>query len=165
MKQLEIIQSKILNWDNIQPWLANWRFHNQKIVFTNGCFDILHMGHIEYLSKAADLGQILIIGLNTDESVRRLKGNHRPINPQDARATILASMRFVDAVIPFDQDTPYELIKLIQPDVLVKGADYKEEEIVGYDIVRNRGGAIKTINLVEGFSTTGIEERIRNQNQ
>jgi rfaE bifunctional protein nucleotidyltransferase chain/domain len=133
-------------------------FHSQgsKVVFTNGCFDILHRGHVEYLAKAADMGDVLVVGLNTDASVRRLKGESRPVNNQEARALVLASLSFVDAVILFDEDTPYELIKAVRPDVLVKGADYKPEEIVGYDIVTSYGGKVEVVDLVEGYSTTQL---------
>lgn len=132
------------------------RSQGMKVVFTNGCFDILHRGHIEYLSKAADMGDVLVVGLNTDASVRRLKGEGRPVNNEEARALVLASLSFVDAVVLFDEDTPYELIKAVHPDVLVKGADYKVEEIVGYDIVTSYGGKVETVPLVEGYSTTKL---------
>ena len=133
-----------------------FRSQGLKVVFTNGCFDILHRGHVEYLSKAADMGDVLVVGLNTDASVKRLKGEGRPINDEQARALVLASLSFVDAVVLFDEDTPYELIKAIRPDVLVKGADYKPEEIVGYDIVTSYGGKVETVPLVEGYSTTQL---------
>jgi rfaE bifunctional protein nucleotidyltransferase chain/domain len=158
MGKLEIIRSKILDKDELERKLAFWRFKNSKIVFTNGCFDVLHRGHVEYLAQARDKGDILIVGLNTDASVRRLKGANRPVNPQEARAMVLASLFFVDAVVFFDEDTPYELIKTIQPDVLIKGADYQPENIVGYDIVTAKGGSVETVDLVEGFSSTRIIE-------
>lgn len=161
MKNLELIQSKIFEGEEIERLLAIWRFKNHKVVFTNGCFDILHLGHIDYLAKAKDQGDVLIIGLNTDESVRRIKGPQRPLNDQQARSLILASLRFVDAIVLFDEDTPYELIKKVQPDILVKGSDYKAEDIVGYDIVKAKGGEIRTLELVEGYSTTRIIEKIK----
>jgi len=161
MLQVDIIRSKILTKKSLKNQLAVWRFLNKKIVFSNGCFDILHLGHIDYLSKASDFGDILIIGLNTDNSVRKLKGNNRPINDEKSRAMILASLQFVSAVVLFDEDTPYDLIKFVQPDVLVKGSDYLEEDIVGYDIVKAKGGEIKTIDLVPDISTTIIENRIK----
>jgi rfaE bifunctional protein nucleotidyltransferase chain/domain len=133
-----------------------WKFLNQKIVFTNGCFDILHRGHTEYLSQARDKGDVLIIGLNTDASVRRIKGESRPVQDQESRALLLASLRFVDAVVFFDEDTPQELIRAIKPDVLVKGGDYTEENIVGADIVKGGGGEVVTIPIVEGYSTSSI---------
>ena len=156
MKHLEKIYDKISNRESLADKLNLWRKEGKMIVFSNGCFDILHRGHVEYLSKAADLGDCLVIGLNTDDSVKRLKGPSRPVNDERARAVVLAALEFVDAVIFFEEDTPYNLIKYVQPDVLVKGKDYKAEDIVGYDIVVGNGGKVETIDLVEGFSTTNI---------
>ncbi|MBP6872732.1 MAG: D-glycero-beta-D-manno-heptose 1-phosphate adenylyltransferase [Bacteroidales bacterium] len=156
MNTLENTRRKITERADLSKLIALWRFQSQTIVFTNGCFDILHRGHIEYLSAAADLGNILIIGLNTDASVKRLKGEGRPVQDEQSRALALASLRFVTAVVLFDEDTPYELIKSVQPDVLVKGGDYTEDTIVGADIVRARGGKVVTIPLTEGYSTSGI---------
>ena len=133
---------------------------DKKIVFTNGCFDILHVGHKRYLQQAAALGDILIIGVNSDDSVRRLKGPGRPVNSEQDRAEILSALGFVDYVVIFDEDTPYELIKQIQPDVLVKGGDYKPDEVVGRDIVEARGGRLELIQFVEGKSTTNIINKI-----
>ncbi|MEJ2593739.1 MAG: D-glycero-beta-D-manno-heptose 1-phosphate adenylyltransferase [bacterium] len=161
MEYLEIIKAKIFDWETLPNILAVWRFQNKKVVFTNGCFDILHLGHIDYLSKARGLGDILVVGVNTDESVNRLKGNNRPITGETSRSLIMASLHFVDAVILFDQDTPYDLIKLVQPDILAKGKDYKAEEVVGYDIVTRKGGEVITLDLLEGFSTSAIEQKIR----
>lgn len=161
MKRLESLQKKIIAPQELDRLLAYWQFKDQKIVFTNGCFDIIHRGHIDYLVKAADLGQVLIIGLNSDSSTRRLKGPSRPINDEHARALVLAAMSFVSAVVLFDDETPYELIKKVQPDILVKGADYKPEEIVGYDIVTAKGGKVVTIEYLPGYSTSLIEKRIR----
>lgn len=155
------IENKIVRQkEELSATLHQWRFKEEKIVFTNGCFDILHRGHVEYLTKAASLGTKLIIGLNTDASVRRLKGHSRPVNDQEARSILLASLLFTDKIIFFEEDTPLELIRFIQPDVLVKGNDYKPEEIIGYDIVKAKGGIIKTIVLTEGFSTTSILKKI-----
>jgi len=153
---LEITQNKIFDLKALGNRLAMWRFLNNKIVFTNGCFDILHRGHIEYLSQAHDKGNVLVIGLNSDASVKRLKGEGRPVQDETSRALVLASLRFVDAVILFDEDTPKELIEFVEPDVLVKGGDYTEETIVGADFVKARGGEVVTIPLVEGYSTTEI---------
>ena len=161
MKHLEKIYDKILNSESLEERLNLWRKEGKTIVFSNGCFDILHRGHVEYLSKAADLGDILVIGLNTDASVRRIKGPLRPVNDEKARAVVLAALEFVDAVIFFEEDTPYNLIKFVQPDVLVKGKDYKAEDIVGYDIVVGKGGRVETIELVDGFSTTKTIEKMR----
>lgn len=161
MSNLDIIKSKIYSAENFVRQLNIWRFQSKKMVFTNGCFDILHLGHVDYLSKAADLGNILIVGINTDSSVKRLgKGKNRPIQDENSRAVILASLHFIDAVILFEEDTPYELIKLIQPHVLVKGGDWKKEDIVGYDIVMKGEGLVKTVDYLPGFSTTLIEEKI-----
>jgi rfaE bifunctional protein nucleotidyltransferase chain/domain len=160
MKKLELINSMIFdNKEEIKFWLGYWRFHQNKIVFTNGCFDILHRGHIDYLANAADLGDVLIIGLNADESVSRIKGINRPIQDQTSRAMILSALHFVDAVVLFNEDTPYDLIKYVKPDILVKGSDYKPEEIVGYDVVNEKGGEIITIDFLEGFSTSNIIQR------
>lgn len=161
MKKSELIARKMPNPDAFSKMLGVWRFQEKKIVFTNGCFDLLHLGHIDYLAKAKDLGDILVVGVNTDMSVTRLdKGKNRPITDQQSRATLLASLFFVDAVVLFDEDTPYELIKTVQPDVLVKGSDYKPEEIVGYDVVTAKGGEIKTLDFLQGYSTTLIEQKI-----
>lgn len=161
MNHLPPIQNKIVrNVEALGTTLALWKFKNEKIVFTNGCFDILHRGHVDYLIQAASLGTKLVVGLNTDASVRRLKGETRPVNDEEARALLLASMSFTDKIIFFEENTPLELIRFIQPDVLVKGNDYKPEEIVGYDIVKNKGGEIITIQLTPGFSTTSILNRI-----
>lgn len=157
---IEIIKSKILDDKKLCGVLELARIQNKKIVFTNGCFDLLHQGHIDYLAKARSLGDMLIIGLNTDNSIKRLKGNSRPIQDEQSRALILASLLFVDYVVMFDEDTPYNLIKKINPDVLVKGADYKKEDIVGYDIVELNGGKVMTLNYLEGYSTSNIIRKI-----
>ncbi|KAF0197556.1 MAG: D-heptose-1-phosphate adenylyltransferase [Bacteroidetes bacterium] len=163
MTRPEMLQKKIPNPQELEHLLAYWQFRDLKIVFTNGCFDIVHRGHVDYLAKAADLGNVLVIGLNTDSSTRRLKGPDRPINDEFARAMVLASMSFVTAIVLFDEDTPYELIRKIQPDILVKGADYKPEDIVGYDIVMRKGGKVETLEYLPGYSTSLIEKRIRKQ--
>ena len=134
---------------------------NKKVVFTNGCFDILHAGHVDYLRKARSLGDCLIVGVNSDASVKRLKGNDRPVNCLEDRMTVLSALEFVDYVIPFEEDTPYNLIKKVVPDVLVKGGDYTIDNIVGADIVRENGGEVTTIAFVEGKSTTGIINKIK----
>ncbi len=162
MAKLVYPEKKIFSPEKLKSMLAVWRFQDKRIVFTNGCFDILHLGHIDYLSKAANLGDVLIVGLNTDASVHRLKGSGRPVNEQQARAILLASLQFVDAVALFDEDSPYTLISNIQPDVLVKGKDYKPEDVVGYDIVKAKGGMVQTIDLVSGYSTTSIIDKLKN---
>lgn len=161
MNHFERLHEKILSAEQLAAAVFRWRLSGQKIVFTNGCFDLLHRGHVDYLAHAADFGDRLVVGLNTDASVSRLKGPHRPINDQDARAIVMAGLSFVAAVCFFDEPTPYELISLVQPDVLIKGADYKVEDIVGYDIVMARGGVVQTVPLVHNYSTTAIEARIK----
>ena len=162
MKQkTDLINQKIFSLEALKLQLNIWRFKGKKVVFTNGCFDLLHLGHIDYLSKAADLGDILIIGLNTDQSVSKIKGPNRPITDQKSRAGILASLFFVDAIVAFDDETPLSLIELVQPDVLVKGSDYKAEEIVGYEVVKSKGGQIETIDFLPGYSTSIIENKIK----
>jgi rfaE bifunctional protein nucleotidyltransferase chain/domain len=161
MESLKHIESKILGWEPLQKQLALWRFRDRKIVFTNGVFDILHLGHIDYLSKARDLGNLLVIGLNSDDSVHRIKGPNRPLNSELARAMVLASLTFVDAVVLFEEETPLKLIKLVKPDFLVKGKDYKEHEIAGSDFVKSYGGKVVTIELVKGYSTSHLIEKAK----
>lgn len=162
MTHSEFIQNKICRTpEELLQKIALWNEGGEKIVFTNGVFDLVHRGHVDYLAKARDLGDRLIIGVNTDTSVSRLKGPHRPIQDEYSRMLILASFEFVDAVILFGDQTPYELIKMVQPDVLVKGSDYKAEDIVGYDIVTAKGGQVKTIDFIPGFSTSLIEKKIK----
>jgi len=156
---------KINDWEDVADKLKEWRRKKEKIVFTNGCFDILHLGHIDYLEKARSFGNRLIIGLNSDSSVTKLKGIGRPLYQQEARARILAALEFVDIVIMFDQETPYDLINHIKPDILVKGNDYLSENIVGADIVKSKGGKVVTINLVEGYSTSALIEKINRLNK
>jgi len=163
MNKLEIIKNKIFKEkESAFATLQTWRFKEEKIVFTNGCFDIVHRGHLEYLAQASNLGHKLVMGLNTDASVQRLKGPNRPINDEYSRALLLASLGFIDMVIFFDEETPYDLINFIQPDILVKGSDYNAEDIVGYDIVKAKGGEIITLDFIEGFSSTGIINKIIN---
>ena len=146
--------------DNID-FLNSLRVDGKKIVFTNGCFDIIHVGHIRYLSKAKELGDILIVGLNSDESVKKLKGDNRPINSFEDRAILLSSLRFVDSVIMFKEQTPDNLIKKIVPDILVKGGDYKLEDIVGYQTVIENGGQVKTLSFYDGYSSSNYINKIK----
>ena len=156
------LEEKIVPADAISRFVNAKKFVGKRIVFTNGCFDILHAGHVDYLTQARDLGDILVLGLNSDDSVKRQnKGPERPINSQDARAKVLAALGCVDAIVYFNEDTPYDLIKLAQPDILVKGGDWKAEDIVGSDIVKARGGHVTTIPFLEGFSTTGIVNKMK----
>jgi rfaE bifunctional protein nucleotidyltransferase chain/domain len=161
MSRLENIKSKIYTTVQIKAVLNVWRLLGKKVVFTNGCFDLLHLGHIDYLSKAADMGDKLVIGLNSDASASALKGPGRPITDQLSRSVMLASFSFVDAVVIFDEPTPLNLIELVRPDILVKGADYSIEQIVGADLVQQYGGEVKTIEYLSGYSTTLIEKKIR----
>jgi rfaE bifunctional protein nucleotidyltransferase chain/domain len=155
------IQNKINLKEAFIHKINGWRFLGKKIVFTNGCFDILHRGHLDYLSKAASLGNILVIGVNTDASVKRLKGESRPVNNEQDRLFQLASLMFVDAVCLFDEDTPKDLIEAVKPDVLVKGGDYTIDKIVGAEFVLNSGGKVEVIPFVDGYSTTSIIQTIQ----
>ncbi len=155
-------QSKIVDLESLSVLLKQWRATKQRIVFTNGCFDILHLGHIDYLEKARSLGDKLIIGINTDNSVKRLKGETRPINAEYARARMLAALSFTDAIVAFEEDTPEALIRKVAPDILVKGNDYNVENIVGAEYVMEMGGKVSTIPLIEGYSSSTIIEKIIN---
>ena len=161
MEELSRITSKIKSLSEATQVIQEWELNEEKIVFTNGCFDIVHRGHVDYLSRAKDLGTKLVLGLNSDASVQRLKGPNRPIVDEQSRAILLAAFQFIDMVVFFDEDTPYELIKALQPDVLVKGSDYNAKDIVGYDVLMAKGGSVETIDFVEGFSTSGIVEKIK----
>jgi rfaE bifunctional protein nucleotidyltransferase chain/domain len=141
--------------------VRTWQKSGEKVVFTNGCFDLVHLGHIDYLEKARNLGDRLVLGLNTDSSVSRFKGPERPLQDQNSRARVLAAMEFIDLVVFFDEDTPLNLISQLQPNVLVKGSDYLAENIVGADVVKRNGGEVKTIDFVPGYSTTRIVEKIK----
>lgn len=161
MSNIDVIKNKILPAQEVRHAVARLRFKNKRIVFTNGCFDILHLGHVDYLAKAADEGDVLFVGINTDASTRRLKGPERPINDENQRSMLIASLHFVDHVVLFEEDTPLELIRSVEPDILVKGADYTIDRIVGADFVKSRGGSVKTIEFLPGFSTTAIVEKIK----
>ncbi len=153
------MKSKIKSAKNLARTLSALRSKGKRIVFTNGCFDILHAGHVDYLSKARCLGDVLIVGLNSDSSVKKIKGKDRPINKESDRAKVLSSLYFVDYITPFNETTPEDLIKKVRPDILVKGSDWKIEDIVGSSFVRSYGGKIKRIPFVKGHSTTSIIER------
>lgn len=161
MSKLQWIENKIADIALLRHHCNQWRAISKKIVFTNGCFDILHRGHIDYLAKAADQGNILVVGLNTDSSVRRLKGEGRPVNNEQDRIFQLAALMYVDAVCLFDEDTPLELIKAVRPDVLVKGGDYTIDRIVGADLVSGYGGRVEIIPFVDGYSTSAIIDTIK----
>ncbi len=158
----EWVSKKILNIADVKRKCYSLKIRNRKVVFTNGCFDIIHKGHLDYLFKARNLGDFLVVGLNSDASVKKLKGESRPIKDEQTRALLLASLSFVDAVVIFESETPLELIKNISPNILVKGGDYKIEDIVGYDFVKKNNGLTTTIPFVEGHSSTALIEKIKN---
>lgn len=165
MKIIQAIPRKIFTLDELLHQVKRWRLLDKKIVFTNGVFDILHEGHIASLSEAALNGHILIVGVNSDASVKRLKGESRPVNSQGSRSLLLAALLMVDAVVLFEEDTPLNLVKAIMPDVLVKGGDYTVEQIAGAKEVMANGGQVKIVPILEGFSTTGIIEKMKNNIQ
>lgn len=156
-------REKIKSRQALKAQIKAWQSEGLRVVFSNGCFDIVHLGHIDYLEKARTLGDKLVIGLNSDASVRMLKGENRPINDEYARSRMLAACQFVDGVTLFGEETPGELIAYLMPDVLVKGNDYAMQNIIGADLVIANGGEVKTIDLVEGFSTSKLVEKIKNQ--
>lgn len=157
-----ILKNKILNQEELIKIVNTYHFFKKKIVFTNGCFDILHPGHVYYLNQARSLGDVLIVGLNSDDSVKKLdKGFERPIHPQDKRASVLAALLCVDYVCIFDEDTPLQLIQKVKPDVLVKGGDYTIDKIVGADFVQSYGGSVEIIPLLPGYSTTDIVNKLK----
>lgn len=159
-------KSKILSLEDALKIITAQKTFGKRVVFTNGCFDILHRGHLEYLMEARQLGDFLLVGVNSDNSVRRLgKSPSRPLQDEQGRALAIASLYFVDLVIIFDEDTPHKLISTILPDILVKGADYNPEDIVGYKEVTDNGGTVKTILFIEGYSTTSIEQKILKENK
>lgn len=161
MKVVSAIEKKIFTLPQLLAQLASWRVTTKTIAFTNGCFDILHEGHIASLSQAAAEADFLVVGVNSDNSTKRLKGPDRPVNNEHSRALLLASLAIVDAVVVFEEDTPLQLITAVQPDVLVKGGDYTIEQIVGSKEVIARGGRVVINPIVEGFSTTGIIQQIK----
>lgn len=154
---------KISDLPALKASIKQWQSEGKKVVFTNGVFDLLHIGHITYMAKAAELGDKLVIGLNSDSSVKRIKGEDRPVNDQNSRAALLAALFFVDGIVVFEEDTPINVITALMPDILVKGADYSIENIVGAKEVMANGGEVKTIDFVEGYSSTSIIKKIREQ--
>ena len=159
----QTLLGKISDLQSLKASIARWQSKGKKVVFTNGVFDLLHIGHITYMAKAAELGDKLVIGLNSDSSVKRIKGEDRPVNDQNSRAALLAALFFVDGIVVFEEDTPIEIITSLMPDILVKGADYSIENIVGAKEVMANGGEVKTIDFVEGYSSTSIIKKIREQ--
>lgn len=162
MSNLKKINNKIFSIKDLKTKLSIWRENGEKIIFTNGCFDIIHKGHIQVLANTADLGDRLIIGLNSDISVKKLKGLNRPIVEEDARAFLLASLNFVDAVVLFSEETPINLITTLKPNVLAKGGDYAISSVVGYKEVKEYNGEVIIMPFVDGFSSTSIIEKIKN---
>ncbi|MCH2044663.1 MAG: D-glycero-beta-D-manno-heptose 1-phosphate adenylyltransferase [Saprospiraceae bacterium] len=160
LQPLQKIQNKILDWENAQKSCRFWKDLGEEIVFTNGCFDLVHYGHIHYLCRAASLGQRLIIGMNSTTSVSELKGEHRPIKDELSRVYTMASLEFVDLIVIFNQDTPKKLIEYLRPDVLVKGGDWAIKDIVGADFVQATGGKVFSLDYLEGYSTTSLEQKI-----
>ncbi len=157
-----LLKNKLQSKEAVFNLTSALQAQGKKIVFTNGCFDILHPGHVDYLCQARDSGDFMVLGLNTDASVRKLnKAPNRPVNDETSRALVLAGLACIDAIVLFEEETPYELIKFLQPDVLVKGDDYKPEQIVGYDVVMAKGGEVKTIPFLKGYSTTALISKIR----
>ncbi|MBC8295334.1 MAG: D-glycero-beta-D-manno-heptose 1-phosphate adenylyltransferase [Pelagibacterales bacterium] len=162
-KKLNKLKAKIFNIKNLSQIINEWRLNGDKIVFTNGCFDLIHLGHLEILARSADLGDKLIVGINSDVSIKKIKGNSRPIIEEDSRAKQLAAIEFIDAVILFNEDTPYNLINILKPDVLTKGGDYKKNDIVGNQLINKEQGEVVIIPLTQGYSTTSILEKIKNE--
>lgn len=163
-KIISSIRQKLFSKNDLAAQIQCWKTNGDKVIFTNGCFDLLHPGHIDYLAKAASIGDKFVIGLNTDNSVQKLKGKTRPIQDEKSRAFILSALGFVDAVVFFNEDTPFELISSLKPDVLVKGADYKIEQVVGADVIIKNGGSVVLLPYLEGFSTSLIEKKIKSFN-
>tara|TARA_B100001059_G_C17548655_1_gene434123 strand:- start:34 stop:525 length:492 start_codon:yes stop_codon:yes gene_type:complete len=161
MSHLNKINSKIFSLDKLKNQVNSWKQAGEEVVFTNGCFDIIHRGHIEVLAQTADLGDRLIIGLNSDTSIKKIKEKDRPIINEDSRAILLAALSFVDAIILFSEDTPINLIRTLVPDILAKGGDYKIETIVGHEIVQENGGEVILVPFIDGFSSTNIIEKIK----
>ena len=162
-KQLNKLKAKIFNIKDLSQIIKKWRLSGNKIIFTNGCFDLIHLGHLEILARSADLGDKLIVGINSDMSIKKIKGDSRPIIEEDSRAKQLAAIEFIDAVILFNEDTPFDLINILKPDVLTKGGDYKKNDIVGNELINKEQGEVVIIPLTQGYSTTSILEKIKNE--
>ena len=162
-KALNKLQSKIYILDQLIDKVSNWKDQNKKIVFTNGCFDLIHLGHVEVLARSSDLGDKLIVAINSDESIAKIKGTNRPIIEEESRVKQIAALDFVDAVILFKQDTPINIIASITPNFITKGGDYKISDVVGYEIVQKNNGEVVIIPLTQGYSTTSILDKIKNE--
>ena len=162
-KQLNKLKAKIFHIEDLSQIIKEWRLDGNKIVFTNGCFDLIHLGHLEILARSADLGDRLIVGINSDKTIKKIKGKSKPIIQEDSRAKQLAAREFIDAVILFNEDTPFDLINILKPDVLTKGGDYKKNDIVGNELINKERGEVVIITLTQGYSTTSILEKIKNE--
>ena len=162
-KNLNKLKAKIFNIKDLSNIINEWRLNGDKIVFTNGCFDLIHLGHLEILARSADLGNKLIVAINSDISIKKIKGSSRPIIEENSRAKQLAAIEFIDAVILFNEETPYNLINILKPDVLTKGGDYKKNDIVGNQLINKEQGEVVIIPLTQGYSTTSILEKIKNE--
>ena len=162
-KALNKLQSKIYTLDQLIDEVINWKDQNKKIVFTNGCFDLIHLGHVEVLARSSDLGDKLIVAINSDESIAKIKGTNRPIIEEESRVKQIAALDFVDAVILFQQDTPIKIISSIIPNVITKGGDYKTSDVVGHEIIQGNNGEVAIIPLTQGYSTTSILDKIKNE--
>ncbi len=156
------IQTKIQDWQTAQKTVADWKTKKERIVFTNGCFDLVHFGHLHYLAEAKELGDRLVVGLNSDASVQRLKGMHRPIKDAKNRLHLMASLQMVDLVVEFSDETPLALIELLSPSILVKGGDWAPHQIVGSEWVLENGGEVLSLPFIDGYSTTKLEQKIKN---
>ncbi len=162
-KKLNNLKAKIFNIKDLSQIIKEWRLNGDKIIFTNGCFDLIHLGHLEILARSADLGDKLIVGINSDMSIKKIKDDSRPIIQEDSRAKQLAAIEFVDAVILFNEDTPYDLISFINPDIITKGGDYKKNDVIGKELMNKKAGEVVIIPLTQGYSTTSILEKIKNE--
>ena len=162
-KALNKLQSKIYTLDQLIDKVSNWKDQNKKTVFTNGCFDLIHLGHVEVLARSSDLGDKLIVAINSDESIAKIKGTNRPIIEEESRVKQIAALDFVDAVVLFDQDTPINIISLITPNIITKGGDYKTSNVVGHKIIQDNNGEVAIIPLTQGYSTTSILDKIKNE--
>tara|TARA_B110000263_G_scaffold189034_1_gene166676 strand:- start:2997 stop:3491 length:495 start_codon:yes stop_codon:yes gene_type:complete len=160
---LKKIENKIYTLNQLMIQMKNWKAHKKKVIFSNGCFDLIHLGHIEILARSSDLGDILIVAVNSDKSIKKIKGNKRPILEEESRLKQIAALEFVDVVVLFDEENPYEIIKSLLPNVIVKGGDYCPEDVIGNNLITQSGGEVIIIPLTKGYSTTTIFDKIKNE--
>jgi rfaE bifunctional protein nucleotidyltransferase chain/domain len=160
---LKKIENKIYTLNQLMIQMKNWKAHKKKVIFSNGCFDLIHLGHIEILARSSDLGDILIVAVNSDKSIKKIKGNKRPILEEESRLKQIAALEFVDVVVLFDEENPYEIIKSLLPNVIVKGGDYCSEDVIGNNLITQSGGEVIIIPLTKGYSTTTIFDKIKNE--